>query len=77
MGGDLLSSFIKRRLGLETSARATGLDQIPESLIPALLCARDLGLDWLDVATATVAFVIGELILSKILYRLHIRKRPY
>jgi len=77
MGGDLLSSFIKRRLGLETSARATGLDQIPESLIPALLCARDLDLDWLDVATATVAFVIGELILSKILYRLHIRKRPY
>ena len=34
MAGDLFSSFLKRRLGLVPSSRATGLDQIPESLLP-------------------------------------------
>jgi len=33
MSGDLLSSFVKRRLNLPPSSRATGLDQIPESLL--------------------------------------------
>ena len=77
MGGDLLSSFIKRRLGLETSARATGLDQIPESIIPALVCIRCLDLDWLDAFAATGIFFVGELVFSKLLYHLRIRKRPY
>ena len=34
MVGDLLSSFIKRRLARPPSSRATGVDQIPESLLP-------------------------------------------
>jgi CDP-diglyceride synthetase len=38
MAGDLLSSFLKRRLGLAPSSRATGIDQIPESLFPLLAC---------------------------------------
>ena len=32
MAGDLLASFIKRRLGLAPSSQAVGLDQIPEVL---------------------------------------------
>ena len=36
MAGDLLSSFVKRRLGLVPSSQAIGLDQIPESLFPSL-----------------------------------------
>ena len=28
--GDLIASFVKRRLGLPASSRATGLDQIPD-----------------------------------------------
>ena len=36
MAGDLFSSFLKRRLGLQPSSRAVGLDQIPESLFPLL-----------------------------------------
>ena len=31
MIGDLISSFVKRRLGLTSSSKFTGLDQIPES----------------------------------------------
>ena len=34
MAGDLCSSFCKRRFGFKPSDRATGLDQIPESLLP-------------------------------------------
>ena len=77
MGGDLLSSFVKRRLSLATSSRATGLDQIPESLLPALACASSLNLTLLDVIVATVIFLIGEIVLSKILYKMRIRTRPY
>jgi CDP-2,3-bis-(O-geranylgeranyl)-sn-glycerol synthase len=77
MAGDLLSSFVKRRLRLEPSSRATGLDQIPESLLPFLACRPLLGLTWLDVAAGTVLFFIGEMILSRLLYRFGIRHRPY
>src|SRR3974390_2615597 len=75
--GDLISSFVKRRLGLAPSSRATGLDQIPESLLPALACASSLELGWLDIIAATLIFLCGEIVLSKILFRLHIRARPF
>jgi CDP-2,3-bis-(O-geranylgeranyl)-sn-glycerol synthase len=38
MIGDLLSSFVKRRLGMSSSSKFTGLDQIPEALIPLVAC---------------------------------------
>ena len=38
MIGDLLSSFLKRRLGLFASSQSIGLDQVPESLLPLLAC---------------------------------------
>ena len=36
MAGDCLSSFVKRRLALEPSSMALGLDQVPKSLLPAI-----------------------------------------
>jgi len=77
MAGDLFSSFVKRRLGLSASERATGLDQVPESLLPALVCARELELQWPDVVIVTAMFSVGEIALSQLLYRLRIRTRPY
>ena len=50
MAGDLLSSFVKRRLGLPPSSKATGLDQIPESLLPLLACRSPLSLTIADIA---------------------------
>lgn len=38
MAGDLFSSFVKRRMRMIPSSRATGLDQIPEALFPLLVC---------------------------------------
>ena len=77
MIGDLMSSFVKRRMGLAPSDRAIGLDQIPESLLPLLACAFFLPLTFFDVVVATLTFFVGELALSRVLFKLHIRDRPY
>lgn len=77
MLGDLVSSFLKRRLALPSSSMALGLDQIPESLFPALACRALLALSVADIVATVAAFFIGELLLSRILYRMHVRDRPY
>jgi len=77
MASDLLSSFVKRRLGLAPSGQAIGLDQIPESLFPLLAARLLLPLSALDIAIATMLFFAGELLLSRLLYKLHVRDRPY
>jgi len=77
MSGDLISSFVKRRMGLAPSDRATGLDQIPESVLPLLACTMFLPLAPLDVIAIALIFFVGELVLSRLLFKLHIRKRPY
>jgi len=38
MLGDCLSSFTKRRMGLQPSQMALGIDQVPESLLAAVTC---------------------------------------
>lgn len=77
MIGDLLSSFLKRRLGLFASSRSVGLDQIPESLLPLLASKLILPLTLLDIMLATGIFLIGALALSRILFKMNIRDRPY
>lgn len=77
MTGDLFSSFVKRRLGMSDSSQFTGLDQIPESLLPLLVCMFLLPLTLIDVAIATTIFFVGALVLSRILFKLNIRDRPY
>ena len=77
MTGDLVSSFIKRRLNIPPSGRFLGLDQIPEAALPLLICQRSLGLDLLDVVLLTAVFCAGSLLLSRLMFRLGIRDRPY
>ena len=64
MAGDMASSFCKRRMGLKSSAPVAGLDQIPESLLPAIACAGPLNLSWYDVVTVVVLFTLGDAIMS-------------
>ncbi len=75
--GDLVSSFIKRRLAMKPSAMAPLLDQVPESLFPALMMMESFNLNISSVILLVLIFVIIELVLSHILYRWGIRKRPY
>ena|SRR5579864_8397152 len=77
MAGDLFSSFVKRRLNYPPSSQAIGLDQIPESLFPMLACRDALSLTIVDIALGVVIFFVGELVLSYLLHRLHLRETPY
>jgi CDP-2,3-bis-(O-geranylgeranyl)-sn-glycerol synthase len=77
MGGDLFASFCKRRIGLTAGSRATGLDQVPEALFPALAVRGMLSLSWLDVAVVVLVFLVGEMVLSVLFFRWHLRDRPY
>lgn len=77
MAGDCLSSFIKRRMGLRPSQMALGIDQVPESLAPAMACGLYLPLTPLDVGLVVVVFFIGELALSRLLFAFGLRDRPY
>jgi CDP-2,3-bis-(O-geranylgeranyl)-sn-glycerol synthase len=77
MAGDLFSSFVKRRLNFPPSSQTLGLDQIPESLFPMLACRDALSLTIVDIALGVGIFFIGELILSRLLYQVHVRDEPY
>ncbi len=77
MAGDLVSGFTRRRLALARSARATGLDPVPESLLPALACVPLLGLTAADVVAIVVVFFVGSVVTSRWLFRLGVRDQPH
>jgi CDP-2,3-bis-(O-geranylgeranyl)-sn-glycerol synthase len=56
---------------------ALGLDQIPESLFPLVACRLLLPVTRVDILVGDAIFVAGGLILSPILFRLHLRDKPY
>jgi CDP-archaeol synthase len=77
MIGDLSSSFLKRRLNLPPSSRATGIDQIPECLLPTLAIRSALGLTAFDILSVVIIFFVGEVLLSRMLFKWNICNRPY
>ena len=77
MLGDALSSFVKRRLGIAPSGRATGIDQIPEALLPLLVVRSALTLSLLQVAAITLVFFALSIPLAWLAFRLGLRDRPY
>jgi CDP-diglyceride synthetase len=77
MLGDLFASFIKRRIGLPSSAMAPLLDQVPEALFPLLAYSLIEDINWSAVLIITVAFVIADLLMSRLAFHLGIRNHPY
>jgi hypothetical protein len=77
MLGDLFSSFIKRRLGMTSSSEAPGLDQIPEALLPLIACRSWLALGLGDILVVLMLFCVGEIVLSRVLFAVGLRDRPY
>ncbi len=77
MAGDLLSSFIKRRMNLKSGARATGIDQAIEAFLPLAVMKGQLGISWTECFGITILFTVLEIILSPIFYRLGFRRHPY
>ena len=77
MAGDCFSSFVKGRFRLEPSSIMLGLDQVPESLFPAVACSAYLPLGPLDIALIALVFSVGELAMSRLFFAVGLRDRPY
>ena len=77
MAGDCLSSFTKRRIGLEPSSMSVGLDQIPEALLPAIACRIYMPLSLFDIVAIVAVFFAGQLALSRLSFAIGLRDRPY
>lgn len=77
MAGDLISSFIKRRMSLKSGARATGIDQAIEAFLPLAVMKEQFGITWTECLGITMVFTVLEIILSPIFYRLGFRRNPY
>jgi CDP-2,3-bis-(O-geranylgeranyl)-sn-glycerol synthase len=77
MLGDALSSFLKRRQGLGSGGRATGLDQLPEAVLPLLVLRAAGAVGWVEAALALVGFLVLGAGLSRVLFFLGVRQRPY
>lgn len=77
MLGDLFASFCKRRMGKVESSRARGLDRLPESLLPLWVLQDLLTLSLTDIILTITAFFLLEEFGSPLLYKWHIRRRPY
>lgn len=76
MLGDLGSSFIKRRLGVASSARVLGLDQGLEALCPLLVFRQQFDLQLADILVISFVFLVLDCALTSLLHQLHIRNRP-
>jgi hypothetical protein len=65
------------RMKLAPGSMALGLDQIPESFLPAIAAHSILPVSALDAAIVSGFFFAGELAVSRALFALNIRDRPY
>jgi CDP-2,3-bis-(O-geranylgeranyl)-sn-glycerol synthase len=77
MTGDLLSSFIKRRMGKAESCLVRGLDTIPESLLPLWFLNDLLSLNAVEITIIMGLFFLCEEFISPLLYKLNIKNNPY
>ncbi|MDX1587515.1 MAG: CDP-archaeol synthase [Oleiphilaceae bacterium] len=77
MVGDLISSFIKRRLRMKESERFRGLDQLPEAVLPLLLAFPVYNFGWGSLVAVALIFTVLTLAVSPLLYRLGLRRRPH
>ena len=77
MLGDLFASFCKRRMRINSGGLAPGLDQIPEAILPLLILQSALQLNYLEILITLILFIILELALSYLLFKLRLRKHPY
>ena len=57
MAGDLVSSFIKRRLSVKSGRSAPVLDQFFEGLLPVLYFKSQLFITWLDALVVLAIFI--------------------
>src|SRR5271166_6481204 len=59
------------------SSMTLGLDQVPESLFPAVACSAYLPLGPVDLLAIVLVFSVGELAMSQLFFAVGLRDRPY
>lgn len=68
--GDLISSFIKRRLRLAPGAELLGVDQLLEALLPLAVFAPALRLQTRDVLAVAIGFTMFDVLATRVRQRL-------
>ncbi len=76
MTGDLLTSFLKRRLGLKSSARVLLFDHVPECVLPCWYLVGTMGFDFIDLLAVTASFACLAPVITAIFRRVEIGIRP-
>jgi CDP-diglyceride synthetase len=77
MSGDLISSFVKRRMGLKSGSKALLLDQGLESFLPLWVLKDSLFICWTEIILIIFSFTLLEIGLSPLLCRLHLRRSSH
>lgn len=67
--GDLLSSFLKRRLGQPSGRSVPLIDQLPEALLPVLALRVPFGLDAVQICGTVLVFTALDLLASRLANR--------
>jgi CDP-2,3-bis-(O-geranylgeranyl)-sn-glycerol synthase len=75
LSGDLLSSYLKRRLNRASGQWMPLLDQLPESLLPLIVLRAPLSLAAGSILATAVVFTLLDMIASKLTARVD-RERP-
>jgi len=73
--GDLLSSFIKRRLAMAASSSVPFLDQVPESFFPAFMMMHAFYLEISSVLLLVLVFTIIDMVMTYALYHWRVLRR--
>ena len=66
---DTASSFVKRRLRLAAGTEITGLDQIPEALLPLWVLSAPLGIDLAGCLMVTTVFLLLDIAFVRFRHR--------
>ena len=69
LAGDMLASFVKRRLRLSPGTEVPGLDQLPEAVLPAWILAPRLGIAFAEIAAVALTFMLLDLATVRLRHR--------
>ena len=75
--GDLVSSFIKRRLDIERGGAAPGLDQLGFAVVALILATPVKVLTWQAIAVILIITPPIHLATNFVGYKLGLKSRPY
>ena len=75
--GDLVSSFIKRRLDIERGGAAPGLDQLSFVVVALMLASPVKVITWREIAAILIVTPPIHLATNFVGYKLGLKSRPY